>query len=235
MNECTCSKECDCALGIFWIERLVLACFPSRTRTVLLPWLETWAGVWEWKNGWLGFSWLCPKSQYLALTLHFLSLVLSNCHLIQPGRSKPWSSACTENWGFDRQVFWGNYLCRERTEEHSATKLFDVSTQIRNNLEKLWWPLRGCQNMPLCMKLFGFSEVQRVVWEAAQCHSSQTSQPSGWCTCDGWLKGEGAVCPRLPCVLSTRVHLSVGLEVTRSYRLMTASIPHFSIFQPKFF
>lgn len=235
MNKCTCSKDSECALGIFWIEkRLVLTCFPSRTRTVLFPLVGDLSRLLRMEKWLTWFLLAVPKSQYSALTLHFLSLVLSDCHLIQPGRSNPQLSACTENWGFDRQVFGGNYLHRECTEQHSATKLFDVSTQIRTNLEKLWRPLSACQNIPLCMKHFGFSEVQKGVWETVQCHSSQTPCPSGWCTCDGWLRGEGAVCPWVPYVLPNRVHLSVRLEVIRSYGLVTASIPHFSIFQPKF-
>lgn len=191
----------DCALGIFWIERrLVLTCFPCRTRTVLLPLVGDLSRCFrKWKKWLTWFLLAVPKSHYLALTLHFISLVLSDHHLIQPGRSSPQLSACTENWGFDRQVFQGNYLCRECTEQYSATKLFDVSTQIQRKLEKLWWPVSACQYMPLCIKHFDFSEAQRGVWEAAQCHSSHTSWPCGWHTCDGWLSSERTVCPSFLC------------------------------------
>lgn len=83
VNKCTRSKDSDCALGIFWIEgRLVLTCFPSRTRTVLLPLVGDLSRHLRMEKRLTWFLLPVPKSQYLALTLHFLSLVLSDCHLI---------------------------------------------------------------------------------------------------------------------------------------------------------
>lgn len=126
VNECMCSKDSGCALDIFWIEwRLVLTCFPSRTRTVLFHLAGDLSRHLRMQKCLTWFLLAVPKSQYL--TFHFPSLVLSDCHLIQPGRSNPQLSACTENWGFSMKVFGGNYLCRECTEERSVTKLFDVN------------------------------------------------------------------------------------------------------------
>ena len=100
------------------------------------PWSETWACrcLSEWKKWLILFLLTVPKSQYTALTSHFPSLVFSDRHLIQSGRSGTWSAACTENWGFDRQFFLGNFLCNGCMEQHSATKLFDISTQS----EAIW-------------------------------------------------------------------------------------------------
>lgn len=198
------------------------------------PWSETWAGAWEnGRNGWLGFSWLCPRAN----TWHW--------HFI----FSPWSCLIVIWYSLAGQVhgrlpalktedltgrFFEGITFVESVQGSTRQQDCDVSTQIRNKLEKSRRQISACQNMPLCTKHFGFSEVQRGVWEAPRCHSSQTPRPCGWCTCDGWIRGEGAVCPRLPYVLPTRVHLSVGLEVTRSYGLVTASTPHFPIFQPKF-
>lgn len=66
VNECKCSEDSDCALGIFWIERrLVLTCFPCRTRTVLFP-LDgdlSWC-LRKWKKWLTWFLLAVPKSHY---------------------------------------------------------------------------------------------------------------------------------------------------------------------------
>lgn len=93
-----------------------------------------------------------PESQYMALTSHFLSLVFSDCHLIQSGRSRTWPAACTESWGFDRQFFLGNCLCNGCTEQHSATKLFDVSTRS----EAIW---KNCDDQQVFVRVCHLGET----------------------------------------------------------------------------
>lgn len=120
-----------CVLGILLMERSQFPTrFPSRARRASIPLVrELSLQVLEWMEEMADLvSPGVPKNEYTALTSHFLSLVFSDHHLIQSGRSGMWSAACAENWGSDRQFFPGNCLCDGCTEQHSATKLFDVST-----------------------------------------------------------------------------------------------------------
>jgi len=141
VRECACPKDLECMSPCpgYFISREIsvphLFSFWAKER-VLSPWSESWVCRFlrEQKKWTIWFLLAVPKSQNTVLTSHFLSLVFSDRLLIQSGRSGTWPAACTENRGFDRQLFLGNRLCDGCTEQHSARKLFDVSTQS----EAIW-------------------------------------------------------------------------------------------------
>lgn len=193
MNACVLKTQT--VLWVFSEQRwLVLSCFPSRTRTALFPLVRDLSRcLREWKKWLTWFLLAVPKSQYLALTFHFRFLVLSDCHLMQPGRSSPWSSACTENWGFDRQGFWGNYLCRECTETALSNRTVWCKHTNQKQFGKIAATNKSLSEHASLREAFWF------LWSAERCVggcsvSQQPNNPAMWLTHLWWVDQRWGSC-----------------------------------------
>lgn len=214
-----------CVMGILLLEDLASLCISLLEQAEHLPpgHGPEPAGAWgSGRNGWFTFSWLSPRARSTAPTSRFLSLVLSDCRLMQSDRSGPFLAACTETWGFDRQLFLGNCLCKGYTQQRSAMTHFWCTHSISSSLETLWSLVSVCPNVPLGVELFGLWSPMRCLGDCSESQQPNTHPSHVLGHARGGWHGLCTLLPTSSVALGQSSHsCGVCLE-----EFVTASIPH---------